>query len=78
MVLPGKMILTSIDRIFSMKSFGRYPICGSMQDFNYLASNCFELTIELGCQNFPAGKKLRRLWEDNKRSMLNFMWQVMI
>jgi len=47
-----------------------------MQDFNYLASNAFELTLELGCQKFPPGKDLTNVWEDNKASVLNFIWQV--
>jgi carboxypeptidase E len=54
----------------------RYPICGGMQDFNYLASNCFELTIELGCQKFPPGNELNLLWNENKKSLINFIWQV--
>jgi len=49
-----------------------------MQDFNYLASNCFELTLELGCHKFPPGKELSKLWNDNKDALLNFMWQVKI
>ncbi|CAF1465586.1 unnamed protein product [Adineta steineri] len=53
-----------------------YPVCGGMQDFNYLASNCFELTLELGCQKFPPGKNLPSLWDDNKDALLNFMWQT--
>jgi hypothetical protein len=47
-----------------------------MQDFNYLASNCFELTLELGCRKFPPGKELNSLWNDNQHSLLNFISQV--
>lgn len=53
-----------------------YPVCGGMQDFNYLASNCFELTLELGCQKFPPGKDLANLWIENKDALVNFMWQT--
>jgi carboxypeptidase E len=47
-----------------------------MQDFNYLSSNCFEITLELGCEKFPPGKDLPKYWEDNKEALMNFMWQA--
>ena len=47
-----------------------------MQDFNYLASNAFELTLELGCRKFPPGKDLINLWNDNKDALISFIWQV--
>ncbi|CAF1387591.1 unnamed protein product [Rotaria sordida] len=53
-----------------------YPVCGGMQDFNYLASNCFELTLELGCRKFPPGKDLPHFWNENKNALINFMWQT--
>ena len=53
-----------------------YPVCGSMQDYNYLSSNCFEVTVELGCQKFPAGKHLAQYWKDNIDSFYEFMWLV--
>ena len=45
-----------------------------MQDFNYLSSNDFEITLELGCDKYPPASALQGEWEDNKRSMLEFIW----
>lgn len=50
-----------------------YILYGGMQDFNYLHSNCFELTIEMGCQKFPPANQLERYWDDNKRPLLRMI-----
>ncbi|KAJ3590658.1 hypothetical protein NHX12_008607, partial [Muraenolepis orangiensis] len=49
---------------------------GGMQDWNYLKTNCFEVTIELGCIKFPRAKDLPNYWEQNRRAMLQFIHQV--
>lgn len=47
-----------------------------MQDFNYLSSNDFEITLELGCDKYPAVEKLEGEWEINRDALINFIWQV--
>lgn len=47
-----------------------------MQDWNYLQTNCFEVTIELGCVKYPLAKELPTYWEQNRRSLLSFIQQV--
>lgn len=47
-----------------------------MQDWNYLNTNCFELTIELGCVKFPWAKDLPSYWEQNRRALIKFIYQV--
>lgn len=47
-----------------------------MQDWNYLHTNCFEVTIELGCVKYPVAKELPTYWEQNRRSLLSFIQQV--
>lgn len=49
---------------------------GGMQDWNYLQTNCFEVTIELGCVKYPFEKELPKYWEQNRRSLIQFMKQV--
>uniref|UniRef100_A0A8C1QBQ1 Si:ch1073-459j12.1 n=1 Tax=Cyprinus carpio TaxID=7962 RepID=A0A8C1QBQ1_CYPCA len=52
------------------------PIPGSMNDFSYLHTNCFELSIFLGCDKFPHQSELLREWEHNREALLTFITQV--
>ena len=47
-----------------------------MADFNYLHTNCFELTVELSCDKFPPEEELYTAWQDNKEALLSFLESV--
>ncbi|KAL7085636.1 hypothetical protein ACP275_14G292300 [Erythranthe tilingii] len=50
-----------------------YPIYGGMQDWNYIHSGCFELTLEISDNKWPNASELPTLWEYNRMSMLNLV-----
>ncbi|XP_058864741.1 inactive carboxypeptidase-like protein X2 isoform X1 [Acipenser ruthenus] len=52
------------------------PTIGSMNDFSYLHTNCFELSIFVGCDKFPHESELPQEWENNREALLMFMEQV--
>lgn len=47
-----------------------------MSDFNYLHTNCLEITVELGCDKFPSEEELYPEWLRNKEALLSFMESV--
>lgn len=47
-----------------------------MQDYNYVYSNCFEVTLELSCCKYPDALLLVKEWELNKESLLSFIEAV--
>ena len=53
-----------------------YSVSGGMQDWNYLNTNDFEITLELGCIKYPEHVKLPDYWHDNKESLLKYMEAV--
>lgn len=53
-----------------------YSINGGMQDYNYLNSNCFEITIEQGCSKFPSAEELPSIWNANKNALLVYINEV--
>ena len=44
-----------------------------MQDFNYLFSNCMELTLELSCIKNPPANTLQDEWEKNREPLMAFL-----
>lgn len=53
-----------------------YVIHGGMQDWNYLFTNCMEITLELGCVKYPPARTLPKYWEDNRDALVKFVQQV--
>ena len=50
-----------------------YSVVGSMQDYNYLVSNAFDVTLELSCTKDVSARELREEWKNNKEAMLKYM-----
>jgi carboxypeptidase D len=53
-----------------------YALYGGMQDWNYLHSNCFEITLELGCHKYPYERDIHKFWNENKKSLIAFLEEV--
>ncbi|KAM4037774.1 carboxypeptidase M [Anomaloglossus baeobatrachus] len=53
-----------------------YKIRGGMQDYNYIFSQCVEITLEVSCCKYPDAATLQGHWNDNKVSVVEYMKQV--
>lgn len=53
-----------------------FCVASGMNDFSYLHTNCFEISIFLGCDKFPHESELASEWENNREALLAFIEQV--
>ena len=48
-------------------------ISGGMQDYNYHAAGCMELTLEVACCKYPNASDLQMYWDENKDALLAYL-----
>nr|XP_020641717.1 carboxypeptidase M isoform X1 [Pogona vitticeps]XP_020641718.1 carboxypeptidase M isoform X1 [Pogona vitticeps]XP_020641719.1 carboxypeptidase M isoform X1 [Pogona vitticeps] len=53
-----------------------YRLKGGMQDYNYIWGQCFEITLELSCCQYPPKEELPSFWNDNKIALIEYIKQV--
>lgn len=53
-----------------------YPVSGGMEDYNYVHSNAFEITVEVGCTKFPNATELPKFWLENREPLLRLIEMV--
>ena len=49
-----------------------------MQDWNYLETSCFEITVEMNCHKFCYANDLAKLWDEHKYALIGFIAQVQL
>ena len=52
-----------------------YSFNGGLQDFSY-SRNDFDITIELGCDKYPPEGVLEKEWNNNRKSLLEYIWRI--
>ena len=50
-----------------------YPLSGGMQDVNYWAFGCMEITLEISCCKYPPPFQLESFWNENKKPLIEFI-----
>ena len=50
-----------------------YPVGGGMQDINFWAFGCFEITLEISCCKYPSPSQLKTNWEENKNALISYL-----
>lgn len=53
-----------------------YPLYGGMQDWIYEHTNGFDITLEIGCNQYPPANTLPQYWRYNKRALLNYIKEI--
>ncbi|XP_039200452.1 carboxypeptidase M isoform X4 [Crotalus tigris] len=49
---------------------------GSMQDYNYVWGQCFDITLELSCCHYPLEDKIQDFWDNNKIALIEYIKQI--